>query len=133
MTSGNLKPWGPGQSGNPAGRPAIAPELKELAKSSKQLVLAAISSAMLQTSDELRTTVSDPSATMAQHLVASVLSRAIKDGCPVRAQFLLNYVLGRPGNFDPKDVDTGEGPTRTLQTVPSSVLIDLLRAHDQSK
>jgi hypothetical protein len=134
MSSGNLKPWKPGQSGNPAGRAVIAPELRELAKSSRATVLAAISQVMLLTSEELKEAVSEPSTTMAQHLVASVLSKAIKEGCPMRAQFLLNYILGRPAQFDPKDVeDSQAGGKQALEVVPSSVLIEVLRAHAQPK
>jgi hypothetical protein len=134
MSSGNLKPWKPGQSGNPAGRAVIAPELRELAKSSRATVLAAISQVMLLTSEELKEAVSEPSTTMAQHLVASVLSKAIKEGCPMRAQFLLNYILGRPAQFDPKDVeDSQAGGKQALEVVPSSVRIEVLRAHAQPK
>lgn len=134
----HLKPWRPGQSGNPLGRPAVKPELKKLAREGRDAALAAIESVMLMTPNQLRESLQNPDAPLVQHLVASVMNKALKEGCPVRAQFLMNYVLGRPQTSadlektledNARDNDGALDPN----SIPSSVLIEVINRHAEEQ
>lgn len=134
----HLVHWKPGQSGNPAGRPAIKPELKKLAREARETALASIEKVMLMTPNELRESLQNPDAPLVQHLVASVMNKALKEGCPVRAQFLMNYVLGRPQTSadlektledNARDNDGALDPN----SIPSSVLIEVINRHAEEQ
>jgi Family of unknown function (DUF5681) len=129
-----LIPWKPGQSGNPGGRKKLRPELEQIAHQGRETAIESINKALLMTPDQLKHTLSNPNATMAEHLVASVLSKAIKEGCPIRAQFLMNYVLGKPAKHDPKKVfeenmERNDGALNPDE-IPSSILIEVIQQHN---
>lgn len=134
----HLVHWKPGQSGNPLGRPAIKPELKKLAREARETALASIEKVMLMTPNQLRESLQNPDAPLVQHLVASVMNKALKEGCPVRAQFLMNYVLGRPQTSadlektledNARDNDGALDPN----SIPSSVLIEVINRHAEEQ
>lgn len=125
-------PFQKGVITNPLGRPKNPAEIRELQASAKLEVIEAINSALVLTPEQLKAKLAQPGATMAQHLVGSIISKAIKDGCFMRAQFLINYVLGRPKIFNPEDIpDNGDGPAPTasevLKGVPSSILLEMVK------
>lgn len=126
----NLKSWQKGESGNPRGGMSVRAEIKALQTEAKVEVMEVISKTLLMTPAQLKASLEDPSVTMAQHLVASVLSKAIKQGCPMRAQFLMNYVLGRPKTFDPLEDHDPDQPTagKVLKGVPSSILLEMVKS-----
>jgi hypothetical protein len=117
-------------SGNPNGRPKAPKEILELQDTTKLEVIKAINEALILTPDELKRKLADPKATMAQHLVGSILSKAIKEGCFARAQFLVNYVLGRPKTFEmPEGEDEGTpNAQQVLKGVPSSILLEMVKS-----
>lgn len=124
-----------GVSGNPNGRPKAPKEILELQDTTKLEVIKAINEALILTPDELKRKLADPKATMAQHLVGSILSKAIKEGCFARAQFLVNYVLGRPKPFEmPEGDDNNDKPTakEVLKGVPSSILLEMVKSAQSS-
>lgn len=118
-----------GLSGNPKGRPRADIELEFLKRRAKNEVLYCISDTMTMTRDELALVSTDPDSTMCQLMIGSVMSKAIKEGCPARAQFMLNYILGRPKPFDPdEDLEADSNEKKgALATIPSGTLIDLLK------
>lgn len=86
------------QPGNKAAanRPKMSSALKELRGDAKHHALETIIKTMMMTQQELAYILLDPATTNTQRLVASLLDRAIDDGCFMRAQFLFNYILGKP-------------------------------------
>jgi hypothetical protein len=112
--------------------------LKKLAREGRDAALAAIESVMLMTPNQLRESLQNPDAPLVQHLVASVMNKALKEGCPVRAQFLMNYVLGRPQTSadlektledNARDNDGAVDPN----SIPSSVLIEVINRHAEEQ
>jgi len=86
------------QPGNKAAcnRPKMSSALKELRGDAKHHALECIIKTMMMTQQELSMILMDPQTTNTQRLVASLLDRAIDEGCFMRAQFLFNYILGKP-------------------------------------
>lgn len=116
-----------GQSANPSGRPGLPADVLKLQSEARTEVTRVINQALVMTPKELKALIERPEATMAQHLVGSVLSKAIKEGCYARAQFLLNYVLGRPRTFDVSDQsDEAIAVQQVLRGIPSSVLLKMV-------
>jgi hypothetical protein len=119
-----------GSSGNAKGRPKLMPyEVIELQDMAKVEVITAINATMLMTREELKKTSEDPAASLAQLLVGSIIQKAIKEGCFSRAQFLVNYVLGRPKMFDLESADD-DAPSvqKVLKGVPSSILLEMVKS-----
>ncbi len=85
----------PGNPGSP-GRPKLTGQLRELRGEAKNHALEVIIKTMMMTQQELSYILMDPATTNTQRLVASLLDRAIDEGCFMRAQFLFNYILGKP-------------------------------------
>jgi hypothetical protein len=125
----NLGYFQKGSSGNPAGRRKMPFEINELKAVCKLEVIDAINSTLLMTRDELKKVSADPTATMAQLVVASITQKAIQEGCFARAQFLMNYVIGRPKTFEIDQADD-EAPSvqKVLKGVPSSILLEMVKS-----
>lgn len=132
----NLKPFDKGVSGNPNGRPKgkSPAELNELKGQTKHEVVDAIHRSLMMNMEELKNALQDPQATVAQQLVGRIIMKALKDGCFQRAQFLLNYVLGRPKTFENDDNSAPDmaTPQAVLTGVPTNVLIELMAKHKTS-
>lgn len=131
----NLKPFQKGTTGlsyrggrNPA-------EINELKGHAKLEVVEAINRSMLMTMEELTQSLQDPKATIAQQLVGRILVKAMKEGCHQKAQFVMNYVLGRPKTFENDDnsgPDSGEPkPQDAFKGVPNAVLIELMSKYKE--
>jgi hypothetical protein len=122
-----------GVSGNPAGRRKMPYEIRELQSVCKLEVIDAINSTLLMTREEIKKIISNPHSTMAQLVVASLVQKAIQEGCYMRAQFLMNYVIGRPKTFD-MEQGSDETPTaqKVLKGVPSSILLEMVKSGRES-
>lgn len=83
----HLKPFKPGQSGNPSGKP------KNLL--TKDKVKAIVGKFANMTREELQSVVADPKSTMIEITVASIMVKAAKDGDYTRLDFILNRSIGR--------------------------------------
>lgn len=88
-----------------------------------------ISKCMMMNREQLTAMATSPKATVAEILVASIITQAIKTGCPIRSQFLFNYVLGKPKPVDLDDHETGHDEGDIVDAIPSGIIIDILRAH----
>lgn len=128
----NLKKFKPGQSGNPTGAGRWPKELQNLRSQSKQEVVRVVSRCMLMSKKQLKAMALNPDATVAEILVASIISKAIETGCPIRSQFLFNYVLGKPKPVDLDESDQEPVEQDVVDAIPSPIIIDILRAHAAS-
>lgn len=117
-----------GVSGNPSGRPAMPDTLKALQKNSKQIILQNICDLILKPQREVKQIAEMGSTMSGVALMASVLHKGIEMGCTSRAQFFMNYLIGKPTEYDPETLEeTDEEKTKALETVPSEALTRVLR------
>lgn len=90
------------QPGNKqGGRPKLPADLTAMKRLSKEDTLLAICSVMRMTYSQLENMREGSGATVAEMIAARMALAAIDDGCHFSAQFLVNYVLGRPAVYDP--------------------------------
>lgn len=123
----------PGQSGNPKGHGFLKGELVKLKAQGRDAALEAIGRTLLMNKEDLALVAADPNSTMVQLLVASIMQKAIRDGCTSRAQFLMSYILGKAPVFDTSDLtDTASVARDVLTSIPSSILIDLVKSTKSS-
>lgn len=105
---GNPKPvagWVKGQSGNPAGRPKLPDTTQRLKEIAKIEAIESLSKVMMMTTADLAKLAQDPKATSVMKLAASLLHKAIKQGCPNRANFIFQYIVGKPESLKDEDLD----------------------------
>ena len=88
--------WVPGQSGNPRGRPVVAPELSELRKMGPNEMHGLLYRLLKMQSDELRELSLKSDFPVQEHLMAAVLLKVIDGSCLVRFRFFVNLMFGRP-------------------------------------
>lgn len=83
----NLKPWKPGQSGNPSGRPKGILDRDE--------VKAQLGKFWSMSATEVEAIAQDPKATAGQRMLASIVLKGIKTGDFSGADWLLNRTIGK--------------------------------------
>jgi hypothetical protein len=90
------------QPGNKqGGRPKLPADLAAIKGLSKEETLLAICSVMRMTYRELENMREGAGASVAEMIAARMALAAIDDGCFMSAQFLVNYVIGKPATYDP--------------------------------
>lgn len=124
----NLRPWPKGVSGNPNGGSRLPKDLLKLRQIARSEVVRVISKCMVMTRDQLKTMSLSKDATIAEILIASIITHAIKNGCPIRTQFLLQYVVGKPKPVEFEDEGETVEPD-AVDMLPSEIIIDVLRKH----
>ena len=95
MGAEHLKPWKPGQSGNPSGMPRIPNHLRGIASLTHHEVVKTVSKYARMTRAELQLAVSDPTTPMLEVAIASVFAQAAKNGDYTRLSFLLDRAIGK--------------------------------------
>ena len=92
----NLKPWKPGQSGNPNGRPKkYTTALKEMGYKLSE-INDTIQNILGMNVDELKDVWDDANATVLEKTVANALRRGIEKGSLYNLETLLSRVYGQP-------------------------------------
>lgn len=112
----NLKPFKPGQSGNPSGR------RKGLLSQSEVQDL--MSRFCRMTKEQLQGVVQNPASTMIEIMVAAVMVRAAKDGDYSRFEFLLARSIGKVKDQKEDHDTTGEDD---IKDVPDANLVHYLK------
>lgn len=121
-----------GVSGNRAGRPRLDYMTQEAKSLTRATVLTAMHKVMEmehQDIDRLSDVKKSPETIGAVALMASVLSKAIKKGNPMAAQFFMSYLFGRPVIYDPKDDNEAPSSVKAAESISSEVLTEVLRKH----
>lgn len=87
--------WKPGQSGNPAGGPALPPEVKEARRLNQKELELSLNRWLFATAEESAAAKTDPTTPMVDRVVIALLSTAAEKGCPQRLDLLLNRLIGK--------------------------------------
>lgn len=99
------RPWKPGQSGNPGGAKPVPLDVKA-ARSLTIIEFTRIVNVLLyMTREEIQKVAADPKTPAMEVMIASILGKAITGADYMRANFLLDRIIGKA--VDPIDVTTG--------------------------
>lgn len=85
-----------GKSGNPGGRPKTSDKVKRVKELAREEALMAMSACLLTDAEGLQRIDENPKSTNAMRIMASLMRKTIEYGCPVRSQFIFNYIVGKP-------------------------------------
>jgi hypothetical protein len=85
----------PGQSGNPAGRPAMPEDLKAAKALTKQVLMRELNDLIHMTKSELEAALVSPESTMIRRMAARVIQEADNNGDDRRLGFLLDRLVGK--------------------------------------
>lgn len=88
------KDFQPGQSGNPAGRKKLPPEVREAAKLTKAEVEATLGKFLKMSPAEFAEAKKSP-ATMGDFWIISVMSHGISKGDQMRLNFMYERLIGK--------------------------------------
>lgn len=85
-----------GKSGNPAGRPKTSDAVKRVKELAKDEAVMALSACLIADQEGLERIESNPKSSNAMRMMAALMRKTIEYGCPVRSQFIFNYIVGKP-------------------------------------
>lgn len=123
----HLKPYQPGQSGNPSGRPALPEALRSVHELTKDEVKRTISKYLRANARELAETKVDKDAPSLDVWLASGILKGIAHGDFTRLAFMLDRLIGKI----PVEQDASENPwTAILEAMSASGIgMDQIVAH----
>lgn len=101
------KPFAPGQSGNPNGRPPLPAEIKEARKFNKLEVERVFDKFLGLSEAELEKRLTDPETPMLEKIVGKIMIEAAKNGDHVKLDFVLNRTIGKVKDQIQHGLDTG--------------------------
>jgi hypothetical protein len=96
VNEGNLKPYKPGESGNPNGRPRKYTSLLKEQGYSLSEVNDCIQVLMSMTIEELKEVWDNPKATVLEKTIAAAIRKSIEKGSLYSIETLLTRVFGKP-------------------------------------
>lgn len=117
----NLRPWKPGQSGNPGGRPKLPESLSAVKALGREEVSRIISKYARMTLDELDAAVLGSDTPVLELVLAKLLLELMRKGDAGRLSFLLDRALGPVKTLDDED----EGPNDRLGHLTVEELLEL--------
>lgn len=121
----NLKPWKPGQSGNPSGKPKIPEHLRAIHSLTQQEVTKIVSKYARMTLDELEAAVEARKASAVEMCVAKIFLKSMEYGDYSRLQFLLDRAIGRTPVAQESDEDIAA--RKDLERLTDRELIQLVK------
>lgn len=86
----------PGKSGNPEGRPKLSEAAQKVRDLAKDEAIKALSACLLMDQEGLDRIDQNLSSTNAMRIMSNLVRKTIEFGCPVRSQFIFNYIVGKP-------------------------------------
>lgn len=115
----NLKPFPAGQSGNPSGRPKVAPELIAIKNLTEKELIEIGNLVIKGNIQALKDVQKDPEATVIKVMIAAVAVKIISKGDMGALDVLLNRLVGKvKDKLDIKSLNTT--PARVIVTMPSN-------------
>jgi hypothetical protein len=100
-----------GKSGNPAGRPKSSEAVKRVKEIAKDEALLALSACLIADQEGLERIEKNPKSSNAMLIMASLMRKTIEKGCPLRSQFIFNYIVGKP---EPYRMNQGDSETNVI-------------------
>ena len=122
MTISNLKPWKPGQSGNPSGRQKLPEELRAIKALSPTEVCRIVSKYARMTRIELQKSIDNPDIPMIDLTICSIFAQSAKNGDYQRLAFLLDRAIGKV-----KEMEHDENDREELQKLSLNELLALVK------
>lgn len=123
----HLKPWKPGQSGNPGGRPTLPEELRAIKELTKEEVKRLFSKHLRATPPELLVVVKDQKASALDSWLAAGILKGIDQGDFSRLGFMLERVIGKPETVQE---DPGSSWAEAMQILlASGITMDAIVQH----
>ncbi len=123
----NLKPFRPGQSGNPTGRPAIPEELRAIKALTKDEVARLFSKFLRANLQELAQTIGNKESPSLDVWLAAGILKGIDYGDFTRLAFMLERVVGKPAIDGDGDVPVWAETLKQL--IESGITIDAIVQH----
>lgn len=93
--SNNLKPFKPGQSGNPGGRPKLPEDVREARTFNKIECERVLNKFLTWPLEDLAAFVSDKKSPVLEALVARILLEGVKRGDHVRLEWVMQRLIGK--------------------------------------
>lgn len=110
------RPFKPGQSGNPGGRPKLPEDVKQAKLMNRIELTRLVNKLVRMTPDELTAAIKDSKASSMDIMIGRIIVKAVQQGDPVRLNFLLDRLVGKvKDEFDisvlprPTKIDYGDG------------------------
>jgi hypothetical protein len=122
------KPFPPGKSGNPNGRPALPPDVRDAQKLTNDEYMRISTNFMAMTRTEIQEALQRPDATMLELMVGGIVAKAAKDHDYLRATFLLDRVIGKVKEQIETTHKYSHLSVTELESMTESAL-EFLRAH----
>lgn len=110
------RPFPPGVSGNPGGRPKLPDDIKEARAMNQVEVARTLDRFLNLTREQLRARLADSSASALDHLIGSIIVKGIHHGDQRRLDFLLDRIIGKvPTQVDARLEGSGAGDSFTAE------------------
>ena len=91
----NLKPFKPGQSGNPSGRPKTPEDIAKAKRLNQHELDRIINKYLWMDREAMQARLKDPSTPMMEIMVGSIVAQAAQKGDQQRLEFILQRVVGK--------------------------------------
>ena len=92
----NGRKWKPGQSGNPAGRPPMSPEMKIAKKLTQAQFAESVNKLMYMSLDKLADTIKDTRNTsVIDGIIARILYKALSESSKAELNYFIERFLGK--------------------------------------
>ena len=91
----NLKPWQPGQSGNPNGRPPLPPEIRAIKSWNQTAFQTALNTVISSTEPQLNELLCNEDTPSLVKAIASIMMMAIEEGDHSRFESILARRFGK--------------------------------------
>lgn len=91
----NLKPFKPGQSGNPGGKAKLPEDIREARKLNQIELERVINKYLYLGHEDFEAEIKRPGVPMLELMLASIVKAAAQKGDQLRLDFILNRVIGK--------------------------------------
>jgi len=127
------KPFKPGQSGNPSGRPKLPDDVLKLKKTTQAEAEASLIAMLRMSKEELSAKLNDPKTSMSELAIGSVIAKAVKEGDQSRLGFVWDRLFGKVKEIVEQTNINIEHDPEEYKAVPREALIKLISGDPNGK